>query len=783
MITKPQYAVVRKLLGATALCASLASLPHVARAADAPTAESEGQGLSEIIVTAQKRPENLQQTPISISVMKSEDLVNRHVTSLLDLGDGAVPSLRVAESGGRSSALVMNIRGIGVLPDTNQPARDQGVGVYVDGVYLGRAQGLGAALYDIENIEVLKGPQGTLFGRNTEGGAVNITTKKPSGVFGMSTTAGIGNYGSYKVETHIDLPEFQNIRLKFDGVVTARDGMVDNPLTYASDFQAYSKRGLRVEALWKPTTNFSADYAYDTGYDASTPGYLQVIAAGSAARAPLALLQPSRASVSTIGVPLQPSIGRTSGHRLGLEWQVHPSLSLKSITSYRELTQSQFDSGAYNASVFAPNGFFARYSNAFFRQDQVSEELQAIGETDRLKYAVGALFYEENVEDNAQAFNTLQWNATGTAVTVLPIDPATASIDRASRIKTESFGVYSQVTYTPPIAGDIVHLTGGLRYTHDRKRGELFTLNGSTPVSVNGVVGPIKLNASWSRVDPMINLAIEPARDVMLYAKWSTGFKSGGANTRSLTFAKFNPETVSVFEVGGKAEFWNRRARLNIAAYAGNYKDVQLDFTASFLQFDINGNLLNGTRTTQETTNAPGTGHLHGVEAELTLMPVDGLTLSASYAFNSVTIPNTANPFPVVSNGTSIINPNPVKIYPVYTPRHAATGSIDYEVPLGGAKLRFHLDANYDSGYYTSYNDPSAVLAQPKGDANVVVNGRLAIADIPLQGRGATATLSAWARNLLNEQHMFFKAANGSIGTYGYFNEPRAFGVEANVRF
>ena len=137
--------------------------------------------LNEVIVTAQKRPESLQKTPIAISVLSAEDLQNRHVQSLVDLQDGAIPSLRVAPFYSRNSALIMNIRGIGVLADSNQPARDQGVGVYIDGVYLGRAQGLGTALYDIESIEVLKGPQGTLFGRNTEGGAVSIVTRKPTG--------------------------------------------------------------------------------------------------------------------------------------------------------------------------------------------------------------------------------------------------------------------------------------------------------------------------------------------------------------------------------------------------------------------------------------------------------------------------------------------------------------------------------------------------------------------------------------------------------------------------
>ena len=127
-------------------------------------------------------------------MLRADDLDNRQVQSILDLGDGAIPSLRIAPFFSRPGALIVNIRGVGVLSDSNQPARDQGVGVYVDGVYYGRPQGLGAALFEVQSIEVLKGPQGTLFGRNTEGGAVNIVTRKPGDEFRADVTATYGNY-------------------------------------------------------------------------------------------------------------------------------------------------------------------------------------------------------------------------------------------------------------------------------------------------------------------------------------------------------------------------------------------------------------------------------------------------------------------------------------------------------------------------------------------------------------------------------------------------------------
>ncbi len=330
--------VAPSLFALAVACAS----PAVAQEDSVAPAEeaSESGGLEAIIVTAQKRDENLQETPISISVLNSAALTNRHVQSLTDLGDGAIPSLRVAPFFSRPGALIVNVRGVGVLSDSNQPARDQGVGVYIDGVYMGRPQGLGAALYDVESIEVLKGPQGTLFGRNTEGGAVHIVTKRPSGKFKLNTTFGAGNFGSYKGEAHVDLPEFMNFSAKIDVIASHRDGLVKNPLAGASDFNGYDKRGVHTELMWTPVANFTADLSFDKSYDATTTLYNQFIspgaglpvsASGSAAIFPnklAALAKPSteRQDVAPVGSPQQPSIGNSTGTRLNLEWKAFPRL-------------------------------------------------------------------------------------------------------------------------------------------------------------------------------------------------------------------------------------------------------------------------------------------------------------------------------------------------------------------------------------------------------------------------------------------------------------------------
>ena len=194
----------------------------------------------------------------------------------IDLADGAIPSLRIATYESRQTALTIGIRGI-VPGDANQPAREQGVGVYIDGVYLGRQHGLNAALFDVERIEVLKGPQGTLFGRNTEGGALSIVTRAPSGEFGGRIVAGVGNFGSYNSALHLDLPAYANIAIKIDAVIDHQDALLSNPLPSELGWGYHHRYGARLAARWTPAPNFTADLAFDIANDENTPFYSQLI--------------------------------------------------------------------------------------------------------------------------------------------------------------------------------------------------------------------------------------------------------------------------------------------------------------------------------------------------------------------------------------------------------------------------------------------------------------------------------------------------------------------------
>lgn len=744
-----------------------ALLPLQAFADTAPAAADSAAGtldvvaLDQVVVTAQKRATNLQQTPISVSVVDAGMLKDRSAISLASFADGAIPSLRVTPFATRSSALNIGIRGIGASSDANQPARDAGVGVYVDGVFLGRSQGLGTMLYDVDRIEVLKGPQGTLFGRNTEGGAISIVTKAPTGEFGGTVSAGVSNYSGYNSGLHLDLPKVGDVSVKIDAVQAKRGGTTDNPMRGEEDFNSYNKRGARISALWEPSDTFSALYAFDRSYDATTPYHTQVLVPG----AYLSPLQKAGASEdrrdsSILGGPQEENIGRTSGHLLNLGWTLGENLEFRSISSYRELEQGQFDMGLVDAisAYGGANTPFGRYSLAQVYQHQYSQEFQLIGNTAQVQYLVGAFYYHETAGDNAQTPNMLVWGPGGNSYTLNPatnpLNLANVRIDRASKAWTDSLGIFGQATWTPASL-EHLHLTAGGRYTRDDKNGSLYT--------VNGAATSLTFDDAWGRFDPMVNVAYDVGDNAMVYAKYSTGFKAGGANSRSTTYTAFDPEKVTAYELGFKSQFWDNRARFNVALFDSKIELKQMDFT---LPFDPNSG---ETRTTMVTTNAKGSTKSRGAELEFSIMPLDNLTVGFTHAYTDIDALTTQDPF-----GAGV----EVTVQPLLAPRHASSLAVDYWVPFANAAaLKFHVDGNWSDGFYTSEYD------QMLTDSSFVVNARVALVDMPLNADGASLDISLWARNLLDEEHLFYKLNNASLGQSGIFNDPRTYGLELAVHF
>jgi iron complex outermembrane receptor protein len=799
---------------------------------------AQDNGLAAIVVTATKRETNLQRTPIAINVANTQALTDRHANSLLDLGDGSIPSLRVATFEARQSALVIGIRGITPF-DANQTARDQGVGTYIDGIYLGRQQGLNTALLDIDRIEVLKGPQGTLFGRNTEGGAVSIITKAPTGVFGVRGNVGVGNYGQREGELHIDLPAVYNLAVKIDGVYQHQNATVKNPLDGQYGWNYHNTIGGRVAARWTPVDGLTVDVSYDQAKDENTPNYSQLInynpngynvgtyggtngttlmfngtpcnvVTGTAPNqvttnpcirplSPIVVVSgDKRQKTAEIGVPQQPSVDRTNGFAGTIKYKVTPDIELRSITGYRQVGTHQWDnSGGAHRTTFAPNAAFSRYSLSELYQHQFSQEFQVVGNlAHQLDYVVGAYYFWEKATELAATPSTNIWNATGTGYTIAsetrpnPLAAPSSSnqgwdrqdwfVQRDSHARAKSYAVFGQATWTP--AGfDIFHLTGGARWTKDKRTGILD--------QVSGVTTNFTFKYDKSRVDPLVVAAIDATPDIHLYAKYSTGYRAGGANDRSKTFTAFGPETVQAWEVGSKMDLFDHHARLNLAAYYMRRKGTQTDFdnvdTSRFLADGVTPNPTFNLHT-EETRNAPGVSKIKGFEADFTVRPIQPLTLGASYAYTDIKNPPTPNPF--------LPGNPPFQIYSVFTPKHAAAGYADLELPSGIAdsKLRFHVDANY-SGRAYSFQAESV-----KTDSSFVVNGRVALADIAVNEGSSLLTFSLWGRNLFNETHIYRRSAansspvpifsggqptgalnyGGILGDYGNFNPPRTFGAE-----
>ena len=545
------------------------------------------------MVVATKRETNLQDTPIAITVLDNVALEDRHVQSLLDLADGSVPSLRIATFEARQSALTVGIRGIVPL-DANQPAREQGVGIYVDGVYLARQHGLNAALLDVDHIEVLKGPQGTLFGRNTEGGAAEpgFRSRRPASSACASTLAWATSTATTSTCTSISRrwatsrsrsTACRNIRMRPRR--TRCPVAPAGTISIARDFVPQCAGRRPTLSRWTTRTI--------RGKDKNTPFYSQLLnynplgllrSVPASGTLPAGQIRPlpsivtvegtARMDDADIGVPQQPSIDETDGHTLRMSWKAFDAVELRSITSYRTVTATQWDNsgGAHRVPVFTANGAFSRYSLADLDQDQQSQEFQAVGSAGRVDYVGGLYYFKETAQDDAATPSTNQWNANGTAYTILdptPTLPGHRSLDRASIAHAESYAAYGQGIIN--MRDDQLHLTLGGRFTHDAKNGTLFMVN-NAPTNFT-------FDETDDHFDPLVTLAWDASSNVNLYAKYSTGYRAGGASSRSLTYRSFGPEETDSYEIGAKTELFDHNVRFDVAAYTMDRTGSQIDFS------------------------------------------------------------------------------------------------------------------------------------------------------------------------------------------------------------
>lgn len=734
-------------------------------------------GLSDIVVTARKTSENLQDVPVAVTAFSGEELVQKGVVDIADLGKIS-PGFQTREGNGNASALAMTIRGQ-VQTDTIVTL-DPSVGVYVDDYYIARATGVNGDLVDIANIQVLKGPQGTLFGRNTTGGAVLITTANPDLYeFSGLAKASYGRFDDYSLTGIVNVPIVSDtIALRVAAKYRNRDGYLTDG-GYGNNVgglegQKYNDRDTltgRAKLLIQPTENFamlfSAEYFRAKGnYSANNIRYVyptgRLATAIGSAQGIQDLMDYSNSDPDNVSQNVLPYIDTETQTYTGTATLDTDFGQVKFIGGYRRVTSiNQQD---LDGSPYPVHGTYNDVDT-----DQYSGELQVTGSTAdaKLDFAAGLTYFHEGGYDRNFSAGSLDM-------------PFASILD--GEIDNDSMGVYSQLTYH---FTDRFRFTGGLRYSVDDKGivinngfGPLSYLN--TPdrlgclypvVSPNPAGPPAPCYASrqdsfsgWSYT---AGVDFDLADDVLVYLKSSKGFRSGGQNLRAIRspgapdpFIPFRPEIAYSHEGGIKSQFLDRRLRLNVAGYYTLVKDLQRSV------------ILPSNTTPPATSTAvqnAGRARVYGVEAELLAEPVDGLTLGATGTLTRAKYLEYVDPTGADLSDSRFEN----------VPRHTFTLSAGYEGDLGS--MGYNLRADYswqDTTALQPQNDPETILYATQ-DAGGVLNARAGI-----QFMDDAAELAVFGRNVLDNRDQI---TGLRVDSYGYisgrFREPATYGVEFTYRF
>ncbi|AYJ88051.1 TonB-dependent receptor [Sphingomonas paeninsulae] len=754
-----------------------------AQAAPATTGDTAGYGVEEIVVTAQRRAENLQQTPIAITALTSAALQASGITGLTGVVQ-ATPSLYFAPYPSSNTTLVLFMRGQGI-GDPNIITKDGGVGLYVDGIYQSRPQASTFDLADVERVEVLRGPQGTLYGRNTTGGAVNIISRKPTGEFGIDGLASLGNLGYRRALVNLNLPEFANFKVKLTGLYSNRDGWAKNATDTAGtpdahDFQADRKYAVRGAVRWTPSSDVTVDYSGDYSEQRTTP--VRYIT-----DSPLApLLNPGyNSDVETAYRPvyLPYSKVKSDGQSLVVEYRPSDSLALRSLSSYRHIKVGTYQD--YVEAFLAP---FSAFDD--IRSKTYTQELQAVGNLGTsIKYVFGLYYFNEKASH-------LELADIGTGMPGQQVQ-----VDRFTTAKSVSKAAYGQVTWTPEFTGGMVDFTVGGRYTKDSRDADR-TLSRSF---FTGIVSPLanrrfngagtltplgtlvgETHVANSKFNPSFTASFRPVDNVSLYAKAVTGYKAGGSNESSPTFTRtFGPESVTSYELGLKSDLLDRRLRINLAGFIAKYKNLQLDISADAADASLS-----------DTFNV-GRATVKGLEADVTAVPVNGLTLQASYSRITSKITDVLAPAgsifdPVVNPATPTVVGQNISGYFVlpFTPKNSVRLSGDWEIgEIGPGKLTAHADYTWKDKVYTTAGDGPSV---PSG-RDAPVNAAYSLVDARLtyridRGENRSFSVALWGKNILDKRYPGFVIGSGSILT-GYpsqaisYGDPATYGIDFGFSF
>lgn len=722
---------------------STAVLPLIAISAPA-TAQTDGsqetsetQGVGEIVVTAQKRSENLQRVPIVITAVDGEQLAAAGVANLQSLGTVA-PGLNARTSAG--GVFQPSLRGIG----TSSNVVENPVALYIDGVYLPQQQEGGRELPDVEQIAVLKGPQGTLFGRNATGGVIQITTRRPTQDFDFQGKLEIDNYATFRGGLFVSGGLADNVATSVSADYAAQGrGYGDNLTTGNDTFRLAHSLSLRGKLLFDagPDTSILliADYTDRKAYTYSFVPY-----PGTTFTVPL----PGPLGKQDTYSPVDPYAAFKGG---GVSLTVEHDFDfakLVSISAYRRgNTNYLFDDVPTGTPIF-----YVGVKPGDQPSKSFSQELQLISSgSGPLSYTLGA-FYFFNRNSNLPIYRDFFPPFYGPAG---PLPTANRHTETYGSEKTESFAPFGQIGIRL-LEG--TNLTIGARYTYEKRsltgRAELTRYNGSQ-ITVLYDPAPLTIKKPTWRI--AIDHQFTP--DVLGYVSFNRGIKSGGFNILNPANPAYFPERLDAYEAGIKTELFDRALRLNIGGFYYDYTNLQVTQFIGIAQSVVNG----------------AKARLYGVDVDFEARASQNLTLSGGFELlhaEFTSYPNAVGSIPRATGGAMLLPVDASGNRIPQSQKFVGTLAIDYDQPLSSGSLRVNVTANYNGDYKF---EPDNFLAQ---GAYTLLN-----ASLTWRSEDERYSVSVWGRNLLDEI-ILNNATSQAIGyPVSYAQPPRTFGITGRVDF
>lgn len=757
----------------------------IAFAVLAQPALSQGRvsALEEVLVTAQLREETAMSTPISLITMNAEQLEKQRIGSISDL-NGLVPNLNIDSFPANNQTLRLFIRGVG-LSDT-QITQDPAVGVYLNGAYIARSAGLTFDVADLERIEVLRGPQGTLYGRNTTGGAIKLITRKPDlETLAADQTLSAGNNSLLSSKTSINVPFAEKYAAKLAYFYEDVDGFTNNNGP-GGGFGDRKSNGFRVDFR----ADLSETLTFDYGYDNSAIEYYNYTAQAVIPRASgdglLAVIGDivvdngyvkfgsNRFSEMATSVPLLPTDTDIDGHIANVAWTLNDRMALHSITAWRELrdrTYTDFASGSteqfridFNTAVIGANAGDQRLNLPAVRpdlkQEQFSQEFQLLGSiNDSIDYLAGLYYFWEQAREDAQPlhhrFSAYPFGADGTIYNLS---------SEYNEIENDALALFTQFTWTPNILDRRLHLTLGGRASRDSREAKREVTDATVldlDTSVVNVLPPDVFSANPDHDFDDYSFTFiseyELAESVNAYIKYAGAYKSGGYNIRDPQEAGFNAgfneEKLNAGEIGLKGDALDRRVRMSSAIFYQQFDDYQYNF-------QIPGTI-SGTRVFNIDN-----GEMSGLELEMTALPTTGLLVQASYAYLHSELDDVENPFSGQIETAEFSN----------APKHTYSLLLGYTFP---ATSIGEVNANASYNYVGKRNENAERTYR---DAYDLINARIALTEIP--GLGGQWEVAAWGKNLMDNDYEAFALDNLPQASRAViWGDGRSYGLDVTYRF